>query len=139
MDAVDTDWRDAAACRGDNTEFFFSAAGERLAKEICSSCPVQDACLAYALRTQQEDGVWGGFTAEERRARLRAATPGGPPLLEAAYTTRARSTGSLCSAGRTAEGWGVTCVTHGSTARARNRTDAGYAASRPEEWCPKCA
>ncbi|MCA1784049.1 MAG: WhiB family transcriptional regulator [Dermatophilaceae bacterium] len=136
MDAVD--WREHAGCRGDNTEFFFSSAGESVAKEICSVCVVQEACLAYALRTKQENGVWGGLTSEERHDRLRAATPGGPPLLTIEYTTRARSTGSLCSAGRTEEGWGVTCVTHGSRARARNRTDAGYAASRPEEWCPQC-
>jgi WhiB family redox-sensing transcriptional regulator len=40
------------------------------AKEICGSCPVNEECLQYALETNQEAGVWGGYAEDERR-RLR--------------------------------------------------------------------
>ena len=129
-----------AACEGLDQSIFFSVWGEDHAKSICADCPARVPCLEYALRTGQEFGVWGGLTTQERYNLLRRARPGGPPLLEITYTTRARSTGSLCSAGRTAEGWGVTCHTHGDTsARARDRAAAEYAVSRPQEWCTRCA
>ena len=37
---------------------------------ICSTCPVQEDCLQYALETNQESGVWGGYAEDDRR-RLR--------------------------------------------------------------------
>lgn len=40
------------------------------AKWICLSCPVQDACLQFALETNQGMGIWGGMDEDERR-RLR--------------------------------------------------------------------
>jgi WhiB family redox-sensing transcriptional regulator len=39
----------------------------RLALQICRSCDVRPACLAYALRRGEEFGIWGGATAEDRR------------------------------------------------------------------------
>lgn len=45
---------------------------EARAKRVCASCPVREACRSYALETGQDYGVWGGTTADERRA-LRAA------------------------------------------------------------------
>lgn len=48
-----------------------SATEIRDAKEICERCPVQDACLAYALGNADDWGVWGGTTGPERR-RMRA-------------------------------------------------------------------
>lgn len=65
-------WRDDAACRTDVTAvspqhwFQETEARAALAKAICARCPVQEACLDYALRTQQPWGVWGGQTATER-------------------------------------------------------------------------
>jgi WhiB family redox-sensing transcriptional regulator len=41
------------------------AAREDVAKEICATCPVQLACLEYAIRTTPVSGVWAGLTAEE--------------------------------------------------------------------------
>lgn len=38
------------------------------AKRYCEICPARTDCLAYALRTGQEWGVWGGLTGRERRA-----------------------------------------------------------------------
>lgn len=37
------------------------------AKAICGRCPVQAACLQYALSHGEDHGVWGGLTEGERR------------------------------------------------------------------------
>jgi WhiB family redox-sensing transcriptional regulator len=37
---------------------------------VCAMCPVQEACLAYAIESRQTVGIWGGATTRERR-RLR--------------------------------------------------------------------
>jgi WhiB family redox-sensing transcriptional regulator len=37
------------------------------AKRICTACPVTGECLEFALATNQEAGIWGGTTEEERR------------------------------------------------------------------------
>ena len=51
-------WQDAAACRGEDLMLFFGPDGERQperdirerkAKQVCASCPVRAACLAWAL------------------------------------------------------------------------------------------
>ena len=38
------------------------------AKAVCRRCEVVDACLAWALETGQDAGVWGGLSEDERRA-----------------------------------------------------------------------
>lgn len=70
-------WRCRAACRGKDPELFFpvGSAGPALAqiaeaKKICARCLVRTACLASAITTGQEYGIWGGLTEDERR-RLR--------------------------------------------------------------------
>jgi WhiB family transcriptional regulator, redox-sensing transcriptional regulator len=67
-------WRQSAACRGHDPDLFFpvSEAGPSLqqvrqARQVCRRCPVQLACLAWALEHSVSDGVWGGITAGERR------------------------------------------------------------------------
>jgi Transcription factor WhiB len=40
------------------------AARVAVAREICASCPVRLACLAYALRTRPACGVWAGHDAD---------------------------------------------------------------------------
>ena len=42
------------------------------AKRVCRSCDAQEPCLDFALATNQESGVWGG-TSEEERRKLRKA------------------------------------------------------------------
>ncbi|NUR89837.1 MAG: WhiB family transcriptional regulator, partial [Nonomuraea sp.] len=37
------------------------------ARRICRACPVRHACLEWAVRTGEPDGVWGGATPAERR------------------------------------------------------------------------
>jgi WhiB family transcriptional regulator, redox-sensing transcriptional regulator len=69
-----TDWRDQALCRDEDPELFFpiGVAGSSLeqidsAKAVCRQCPVSRQCLALALDSGQDVGIWGGLTAEERR------------------------------------------------------------------------
>ena len=71
---VTQDWRDHAACAQTDPDAFFPEKGEsnRPARKICAGCFVREDCLAYALETAQQHGVWGGLTEHERR-RLRAA------------------------------------------------------------------
>lgn len=72
-------WREQAGCRSTDPDLFFPIGSIgtvpleiQAAKAVCDSCPVVDACLRYALETNQESGVWGG-TSEEERRRLRRA------------------------------------------------------------------
>jgi WhiB family transcriptional regulator, redox-sensing transcriptional regulator len=68
-------WHEVAACRDTDPDLFFpvGTAGPALrqieeAKRICRACPVQAACLAWALDHGVDSGVWGGATEAERRA-----------------------------------------------------------------------
>ena len=64
------EWSDRAACSSVPTDLFFPhEAGPgslNAAKAICASCDVAPECLAYAVRTGQHDGVWGGLSPNER-------------------------------------------------------------------------
>ena len=71
-------WRDTARCRDCDPNLFYPlgrgrAALEQMevAKAICRACPSQEPCLAYALVTRQDLGVWGATSPEERRLLLR--------------------------------------------------------------------
>ena len=73
------DWRDQAACTDTDPDLFFpSAAPVRpssrwdRAKAVCTQCNAQRSCLEFALSTNQESGIWGGASEEERR-KLRKA------------------------------------------------------------------
>jgi WhiB family transcriptional regulator, redox-sensing transcriptional regulator len=70
----DLDWRIDAVCRDLNPEIFFpiGVTGQAIdqiaaAKSHCATCPAQDQCLEFAVTTNQEYGVWGGTTEDERR------------------------------------------------------------------------
>jgi WhiB family transcriptional regulator, redox-sensing transcriptional regulator len=72
LDAI-RHWRLAAECRFAEPDLFFpiSSAGSSLAqadaaKQICARCAVRRECLAFALRTHQIHGIWGGLTEQER-------------------------------------------------------------------------
>lgn len=66
-------WREAALCRGFDGEIFFPMSerpgteGVEYAKSICAMCPVITECLAFALETGQDYGVFGGLAPSERR------------------------------------------------------------------------
>ncbi|MCW2645235.1 MAG: WhiB family transcriptional regulator [Pseudonocardiales bacterium] len=69
------DWRHRAICRDEDPELFFPIGntGPALlqieqAKGVCRRCPVMQDCLAWALESGQDAGVWGGLSEDERRA-----------------------------------------------------------------------
>lgn len=73
------DWRDVGECRTADPELFFPIgktgfALEQIneAKALCAKCLSQIACLSYALENDQA-GIWGGTTEDERRALKRRA------------------------------------------------------------------
>jgi WhiB family redox-sensing transcriptional regulator len=37
------------------------------AKSVCTDCEVRQPCLDFALATNQDSGIWGGTSEEERR------------------------------------------------------------------------
>ena len=72
-------WRSVAACRSAEPDLFFPVSGSASnlpqvaeAKAICARCPVRRQCLAFALRTVQLYGIWGGMTEEERYPLIKA-------------------------------------------------------------------
>ena len=74
-------WRSAASCRSVDPDLFFPVGSTGLAlnhidsaKAVCQACPVQAPCLEFALETNQDAGVWGG-TSEEERRQLRRTRP----------------------------------------------------------------
>lgn len=73
------DWRDVAACQDTDPDLFFPVgttgpAIEQIeaAKTVCESCDAKVPCLEFALQTNQDSGVWGGTSEEERRKLRRA-------------------------------------------------------------------
>jgi WhiB family redox-sensing transcriptional regulator len=73
------DWRQRAACLDEDPELFFPVGStgpalEQLerAKQVCHGCDVIDDCLEWALETNQDAGVWGGLSEDERRSLRRS-------------------------------------------------------------------
>ncbi len=72
-------WRDLALCRDTDPSLFFpvgttGAALDQIeaAKNVCFECDALDVCLEFALMTNQDSGIWGGASEEERREMRRA-------------------------------------------------------------------
>ena len=70
-------WRPNAACRDIDPGLFFplGRTGDAIehiaaAKAVCGQCAVRAECLEFALKANQDEGIWGGTTEDERR-RLR--------------------------------------------------------------------
>lgn len=75
FDPKKEEWRGVASCRDMDPDLFFpvGTTGPALdqieaTKSICGICDVRDDCLDFALSTNQESGVWGGTSEEERRS-----------------------------------------------------------------------
>lgn len=68
-------WMADALCLQFDPDTFYAEQGyndiTREAKRICTQCPVKQLCLAYALETRDEYGVWGGLAWYERKRLLR--------------------------------------------------------------------
>lgn len=74
------DWRHKALCLNEDPELFFpignsgpALAQVEQAKAVCRQCPVTETCLAWAIETNQDAGVWGGMSEDERRSMKRRA------------------------------------------------------------------
>lgn len=70
------DFPDRALCSETDGDLFFPDKGgsASAAKAICKRCDARDACLKWALDRNEQWGIWGGMSAEERaKLRRRAA------------------------------------------------------------------
>jgi WhiB family redox-sensing transcriptional regulator len=72
------EWQRSARCRDADPAMFFHPEGERgqarkrrqdNAKAICAGCPVANQCRHHSLTFQEQFGIWGGMS-EDERARL---------------------------------------------------------------------
>lgn len=66
-------WARRAACLGHNPDLWFAddkSGSYREARQICAACPVRLPCLAWAVETRTDHGLWGGLAPLERK-RLR--------------------------------------------------------------------
>ncbi len=70
-------WRADAACAMDNPEAWFPGDKSNdprrwdYARAVCGGCTVRAQCLAFALDTREQHGMFGGLDPEQRRAILR--------------------------------------------------------------------
>jgi len=67
-------WRNRSACLGKNPDLFFpdgrsNAARLQIeeARAVCRGCDVVKACLKRAMESDQDTGVWGGLSEDERQ------------------------------------------------------------------------
>lgn len=74
------------------------AARVAVAREVCASCPVRLACLAYALRSRPAGGVWAGFTADEITALAAAANRSARPRRNATLRPASTESGPFAEA-----------------------------------------
>jgi WhiB family transcriptional regulator, redox-sensing transcriptional regulator len=72
---ADYSWRTNALCRDTDPDLFFpvGTTGQALlqiarAKAVCDECSAKTDCLEFAIATNQDSGIWGGTSEEERRA-----------------------------------------------------------------------
>src|SRR5262245_539240 len=80
-----------AACR-ERFQLFYEDGARRAqqqqrtarAREVCEQCPVQPYCAAYALRSREQYGIWGGLTEADR---TRLALVGWEDLADAELET----------------------------------------------------
>ncbi len=87
-------WQERAACGGHGNDDWLIRAGDNpggaldaaerarvaRARAVCAGCPVAVQCLAFALASGEDGGVWGGIYLSERAvATLRRAAATPPP------------------------------------------------------------
>ncbi|QPK81404.1 WhiB family transcriptional regulator [Schaalia sp. ZJ405] len=71
----DQSWVAKALCAGYEPDaLFVQGATQRQVRLRCLQCEVRLECLADALESEANFGVWGGLTERERRAMLRHYT-----------------------------------------------------------------
>ncbi len=71
----DQSWAAKALCASEPADaLFVQGAAQRQVRSRCLACEVRLECLADALQSEANFGVWGGLTERERRAMLRHYT-----------------------------------------------------------------
>ncbi len=78
-------WQQSAACKGRTSDMFPTTVREyELALCICSTCPVVNQCLEYALLFPPQDmhGIWAGM---DKRGLMREQMLRGKPAKKATY------------------------------------------------------
>jgi WhiB family redox-sensing transcriptional regulator len=72
---MDMQWLNDSRCRTEDPEIFFPVGNTgpaidqiELAKSICRECQVSTLCLEYAIKENQDAGVWGGMSEDERKS-----------------------------------------------------------------------
>jgi WhiB family redox-sensing transcriptional regulator len=80
---MELDWMARGLCANVPPSTFFPSdgVGVELARRICASCPVREACLEYALDSRIDHGVWGGCSERERRRILKRRRDAAPARL----------------------------------------------------------
>ncbi len=73
MTAPDLRWQRDAACVDAEPELFYADQSTdpstvSAARRICRGCSVRRACVDYAIENNEQSGMWGGLTANERRS-----------------------------------------------------------------------
>jgi WhiB family redox-sensing transcriptional regulator len=133
---ADESWRLEAACREKPTALFFSERAETVAeaKAVCADCPVRSECLAFAQKTKQSDGIWGGFDEDERRKLRRK--PRGPRLGQGKNGTEARRVAEALAKGYEMERC-HRCGELYAAHRLHNHLAIGHRETHTEE-CPEC-
>lgn len=76
-------WKAQAACLGLPQGLFFADREESRirgegapyyeGRQVCAQCRVSDDCLTYAMRSNQQFGLWGGLNVVERNRLRRKA------------------------------------------------------------------
>jgi WhiB family redox-sensing transcriptional regulator len=72
---MDMQWLNESRCLTEDPELFFPVgntgpAVEQIeqAKAVCRECSVTNSCLEYAIKENQDTGVWGGLSEDERKS-----------------------------------------------------------------------
>ena len=70
---MDTEWMARGNCASEPPSLFFPSdgVGVEVARRICATCPVKEACLEHALAHRIDHGVWGGASERQRRRILK--------------------------------------------------------------------
>jgi WhiB family redox-sensing transcriptional regulator len=66
----DPDWRERGLCREVDPELWFPQKGGsgNEARKICARCEVRSVCLAWAVESDQQFGIWGGVSERQLKA-----------------------------------------------------------------------
>lgn len=69
---ADGNWEERAACKAHPVAMFFPSKGEptKPALRVCDGCDVREQCLEFALKNNEEFGIWGGTTSVQRKRML---------------------------------------------------------------------